>query len=262
MFRTFVDQLRGVSVAETLTSETGTVDLWYYFYEDADTELLAAHEALLTPDERERYCNFRFERDRRLFLATRALVRSVLSNYAAVSPSDWRFAANEHGKPFVSAPIIAPAVHFNLANTPGLVVCAVSVAHELFGVDAERIDREVEAIEIADRYFSASEASRLRALPTPERPRLFLAYWSLKESYLKARGLGLTLPLGQLSFRVEDEISIEFEPGFADDAPSWRFALLEVPPHHIVAISVKTGGTDLSMRSARVVPLRQTGDPT
>jgi 4'-phosphopantetheinyl transferase len=262
MSRASINQLGAVSIAETLASGTGIVDLWYYFYEGADTELLAAHEALLTPDERDRYGSFRFERDRRLFLATRALVRSVLSNYAAVSPGDWRFAANEHGKPFVSAPIIVPSVHFNLANTPGLVVCAISVAHELFGVDAERIDCGVEATEIADRYFSLSEASRLRALPIPERQGLFLAYWSLKESYLKARGLGLTLPLGQFSFRVDDEISIEFDTGFADDAPSWRFALLEAPPHHIVAISVKTGGASLSMRSARVVPLRQTGDPT
>src|SRR6202034_3654857 len=105
--------------------------------------------------------------------ATRALVRSVLSNYAAVSPGDWRFAANRHGKPFVSAPITSPAVHFSLANTSGLVVCAVSVAYELFGVDAERIDRRVEAIEIADRYFSLSEASSLRDLPAPERAGLF-----------------------------------------------------------------------------------------
>jgi 4'-phosphopantetheinyl transferase len=261
MSRASINQLRAVSIGETLASKSGVVDLWYYFYEGADTELIAAHEALLTPDELERYGSFRFERDRRLFLATRALVRSVLSNYAAVSPGNWRFATNEHGKPFVSAPIIAPAVHFNLANTPGLVVCAVSVAHELFGVDAERIDRGIEAVEIADRYFSFSESSRLRALPTPEQPGLFLAYWSLKESYVKARGLGMTLPLGQFSFRVDDEISIEFEAGFADDAPSWRFALLKVPPHHIVAISVKTGGADLSMRAARMVPLRQTRDP-
>jgi 4'-phosphopantetheinyl transferase len=262
MSRISINQLPAVSIAETLTSEKGVVDLWYYFYEGVDAELLGAHEALLTPDERDRYGSFYFERERRLFLATRALVRTVLSNYSAVSPADWRFAPNEHGKPRISAPRVAPAIHFNLANTPGLVVCAVSVAQEQVGVDAERMDGEVEAAELADRYFSLSEARRLRALPAPEQTELFFAYWTLKESYIKARGLGLTLPLGQFSFRMDDEIGVEFDADFADDASSWRFALLNAPPHHMIAISVKTGGAALSMRATRVIPLRRMVDLT
>lgn len=181
MSRLAIHQLRAVSVAETLASETSILDLWYNFYEGADTELPTAREASLTPDAHEQYSSFRFERDGRLYLAMRALVRSVLSNHATISPGDWRFAANEHGEPFVRAPIISPAAHFNLANTPGLVGVA-SVAHELFGGGAERIDRGVKVLEIADRHFSLSEPSRLRALPSPERPGLSLAYWSLKES--------------------------------------------------------------------------------
>jgi 4'-phosphopantetheinyl transferase len=261
MSRASINQLGAVSIGETLASKTGIVDLWYY-YDGADPELLAAHQALLTPDELERYGSFRFERDQRLYLATRALVRTVLSNYSAVSPGDWHFDTNEHGKPFISAPTVTPAIHFNLANTPGLVVCAVSVAHEALGVDAERIDREVETLELADRYFSSSEASRLRELSPPEQTELFFSYWTLKESYVKARGLGLTLPLGQFSFRVEDEIGAEFEKGFADDSSLWRFALLDAPPHYVIAISVKTGGDGLSLRAARIAQLSRIVDPT
>jgi 4'-phosphopantetheinyl transferase len=262
MYRDSIDRLRAVSVAETLASEKGIVDLWYYFYEGADAELLASQQALLTPDELERSGSFRYERDRRLFLATRVLVRTVLSNYSEVSPGDWRFARNEHGKPLISAPTVTPAIHFNLANTPGLVVCALSVAHEAVGIDAERIDREVQAIELADRYFSLSEVSRLRASPTPEQLDLFFAYWTLKESYMKARGFGLTLPLGQFSFRIENEISVEFDADLDDDPSSWRFALLNGSPHHLIAISVKTGGAALSMRATRVILPRRTVDPT
>jgi 4'-phosphopantetheinyl transferase len=261
MYSGSIDQLRAVSVAETLASEKGIVDVWYYFYEGTDTELLASQEALLTPDELERSSSFRFERDRRLFLATRVLVRTVLSKYSEVSPGDWRFARNEHGKPLISAPTVTPVIHFNLANTPGLVVCALSVAHEAVGIDAERIDRDVEAIELADRYFSSFEASRLRAASTPEQLELFFGYWTLKESYIKARGLGLTMPLGQFSFRVENEISVEFDAGLNDDPSLWRFALLAAPPHHMIAISVKTGGVALSTRATRVIPLRSIVSP-
>jgi phosphopantetheinyl transferase len=95
-------------------------------------------ETLMTPEEHERYRRFRFERDRRMFLATRALVRTVLTRYATtVAPGDWRFAAGEHGKPRIAGPAVEPAIHFNLSNTPGLVVCAISIAHEVLGVDAE-----------------------------------------------------------------------------------------------------------------------------
>lgn len=262
MSRACINQLRAVSITETLASEKGIVDLWYYFYEGIDTELLAAHEALLTPDERDRYGSFYFERDRRLFLATRALVRTVLSNYSAVSPGDWRFATSEHGKPLIFAPVVTPAIHFNLANTPGLVVCVVSVAHEPLGVDVERIDQEVEAVGLAERYFSLSEASRLRALPAREQAGRFFTYWTLKESYIKARGLGLVLPLDQFSFLLGDEINVEFDARLANDASSWRFALLDVPPHHMIAISVKTGGAALSLRATHVVPLRRKAELT
>lgn len=251
-----VNQLRAISIAETLSYETGLVDLWYYFYEGAAPELLATHETLLTSDERERHRSFRFERDRRLFLASQALVRTVLSSYSTVAPGDWRFSASEHGKPSVSAPAVNPTIHFNLANTSGLVVCVVSAAHAQLGVDAERIDQKVEAVALAERYFSSSEFSNLRALPASERPRRFFAYWTLKESYVKARGLGLTLGTDRFSFLLEDEISIVFDTGFADDATSWRFALLDVPPNHMIGVSVKTGGPALSLRATHVVPLR------
>lgn len=250
-----------VSIAETLALGPGIVDLWYYFHEEIDdADLLAAHEALMTPDERERHRSFHFECDRRLFLATRALVRTVLSSYAAVAPADWRFAAGEHGKLRVAHPAVNLPIHFNLANTPGLVACVVSVAHELVGVDTERIDREVETVRLAERYFSQSEIRALRALPNSEQPRRFFTYWTLKEIYIKARGLGLALPLDRFSFLVDDvAISIAFDSRLADDAARWRFALLDAPPRHMIAVSVETGGAALSLRAAHVVPLREKG---
>jgi len=261
MSRDSVNQLPAVSIAETLTANKGIVDLWCYFYEGIDPELLVAHKALLAPSERDRHERFRFERDRLLFLATRALVRTVLSRYAAVSPADWRFGTGDHGKPHITAPV-SPTIHFNLANAPGLVVCVVSVAHELLGVDVERIDRNLEAVELAERYFSASEAGRIRELPTYEQTERFFAYWTLKESYIKARGLGLTLATDRFSFLVDDEIGVIFDTGFADDATSWRFTLLDAPPLHVIAISVKTGGTALSLRATHVVPLYRKAELT
>src|SRR6185436_18685723 len=105
---------------------------------------------------------------------------------------------------------VEPRLHFNLTNTRGLVACAVSVAHAEVGVDAEALDRSGETVAIADRYFSTEEVRALRALPESAQRQRFFAYWTLKESYIKARGLGLRLPLDQFSFRLGESIGIAF----------------------------------------------------
>jgi 4'-phosphopantetheinyl transferase len=189
--------------SSTAALEPGVLDLWWFPYEEFEErqELFAAYESLLTEDERVRHQRLRFERDKRQFLATRALVRTVLSCYEpTVSPLEWRFAIGERGKPSISEPASASGWHFNLSNTRGLVVCAVSGVHSRLGVDVERLDRSNDLLALADRYFSPMEVSELRALPSSEQPSRFFDYWTLKESYIKAHGLGLAIPLDSFSF--------------------------------------------------------------
>ena len=74
-----------------------------------------AYLALLSPDEHERMTRLVFDRDRRRFLLTRALVRTMLSRYAAVPPERWGFIANVHGRPeILDRPSGVPDLRFNL----------------------------------------------------------------------------------------------------------------------------------------------------
>jgi 4'-phosphopantetheinyl transferase len=233
------------------------VDLWCFFYEAPlrDPELRRRYRDMLTDEERARCDRFVFERDQIMSLATRALVRTALSHYAAVDPSAWRFESGSHGKPFVSRPA-EPRLWFNLSNTRGLVVCAVSCEHEVLGVDAENVERGTDTLEIADRFFSPSEVAALRALAADRQHERFFAYWTLKESYIKARGLGLAIPLADFSFLLDDaDIAIAFEPRLDDDATRWRFALLRASPRHLVAVGVACGAAPLGLRACRSVPL-------
>jgi 4'-phosphopantetheinyl transferase len=255
-----IHELPRVVPAETLSGRAGLVDLWLFFHDALDDPALrAAQDALLAPEERERRDRYRFERDRRSYLATRALVRTVLSRYAAVAPEDWRFAAGEHGKPHVAGPGGAPRIEFSLSNTAGLVACAVSWAHARVGVDTEALDRPGELVTVADRFFSPKEVGALRSLAGDQQRRRFYSYWTLKESYIKARGLGLSLPLDQFTFLLDDgpEIGVAFDPRLGDEPSRWRFALLDASPRHLVAVGVDTGGAPLSLRAARCIPLRE-----
>jgi len=255
--RASIEHCPGVLLADTLTGAPGVVDLWYWLYERTpERVLMQTCAGLMSSDERDRCRAFRFERDRCLFLATRALARTVLSRYASVSPAEWRFSGDASGKPHITHPAVVPTLHFNLSNTPGLVACAVRVAPAPVGVDAERTERVVDYIGLAKRYFSPSEARALDALPSSDRPRRFFTYWTLKESYVKAKGLGLTIPLDRFSFIVQDdEVRVAFDASLADDERCWRFASLDVPPCHLIGVAANTGGAPLSLRATHIVPL-------
>ncbi len=248
-------------------TDAGRVDLWCFDYETAlagavtgDEEhahpLREAYLRLLLPDERARHDRFVFARDRLQFLATRALVRTVLSQYADVAPTDWRFASGERGKPYIVGPTLPLPLSFNLSNTRGLIVCAIS-RHPQLGCDTEDVTRRTETVSIADHYFSPLEVAALSALPASQQQARFFSYWTLKESYIKARGLGLALPLSQFSFLLDagPEIGVVFDPRLNDEARRWRFALRRCGERHFVALGVDTDGAPLSVCAAEFVPL-------
>ncbi len=262
--------------------EPGAVDLWWFPYEELaeHSPLFAEYATLLTEDEQLRHQRLRFERDRRQFLATRALVRTVLSFYEpTVSPREWRFEVGERGKPSIAEPLAARHWQFNLSNTRGLVVCAVSGAHARLGVDVERLDRDNDLLALADRYFSGIEVAELRSLPPASQPSRFFDYWTLKESYIKAHGLGLAIPLDSFSFLLgcgawsgaggtsssgleaaaPPSIGIRFDARRDDDPAVWSFMLLDAAPRYRLAVALETHGARLSLRAQRIVPLNAEG---
>jgi 4'-phosphopantetheinyl transferase len=218
------------------------VHLWYAVPESVEgEERQAAARALLTATEEEQRHRYRFERDRTLFLATRMLVRTTLSLYADVAPRDWRFTVGEHGRPEIGWPLTAPPLQFNLAQTNGLVVCAVGRGRPL-GVDVENLSREA-PIGLIDRVFAPSEAAAFHELPADLRTERFFEHWTLKESYVKARGLGLSLPLEQIAFRLfpERPPRVAFGPEITDEPDSWQFVQLRPTRWHTVALCVQAG---------------------
>ena len=241
--------------------------LWYVLVDDAlDERLLVRFHGLLNPDELARNGRFVFASGRREHLLTRVLVRTTLSTYCPeVDPRAWQFAATPFGRPEIAAPTVVPAFRFNVSHTDGLIVCLVAVGREI-GVDVEATTRARPGdVEIADRFFSPTEVAALRSLPTEARPDRFFDYWTLKEAYIKARGLGLHLPLDRFSFHLGSDggvpappIRIAFGPGIADDPATWQFEKLDLTPRHRLAIAIRRAPAepDLTVRYLPVDPLR------
>src|SRR5215218_6477573 len=126
------------------------VDLLHTANADALANL-DAYRSLLSDEEHARMARFVFDRDRRAFLLTRALVRTTLSRYAPVRPADWKFIANVHGRPeILDRPSGVPDLRFNILHTDGLIACAVTIGREV-GVDVEHITRHL-THDVAGRF--------------------------------------------------------------------------------------------------------------
>ena len=186
---------------------------------------------------------FRFEKDQHSCLVTRALVRTVLSKYTDVTPVAWRFVTNEYGRPEIDEPKDARWLKFNLSHTNGLIALIVARDREV-GVDVEDRERRGRLLNVADRYFSPSEVEALRALPEGEQLDRFFLYWTLKESYIKARGMGLAIPLSQFSFTIASDISIAFDAKLDDDPDRWQFTAMSFGRRHALAASIRRVASD------------------
>ncbi len=191
---------------------------------------------LLDAGERVRAARFRFDRHRGQFIAAHGLKRLMLSWLGAGRAASLRFRAGPQGKPALAAePGGGPDLHFNLTHTDGLVACAVVLGRPV-GLDAEPLDRPVE-LGVAERFFAPAELAWLRSLPEAERARGFLRLWTLKESWLKAVGVGLHLPLRDVAVRVAPP-GVELSAILPYRAADWRLQELGFGSAHLGALAV------------------------
>jgi 4'-phosphopantetheinyl transferase len=211
---------------------------------DQAAPVVSSLARLLSPEERERAARFLRDRLRDRYVVARGLLRTLLGRYVAAPPEHLEFSYGEHGKPYLTG----EGPRFNLSHSGPVALFAFSSSAEV-GVDVELVERSV-TLDIAERFFSPSEVQSLRAVPGPLQPHAFLACWTRKEAFIKARGDGLTLPLNSFDVTLAPGAPAallrtawsESEPG------EWRLEDLSDPAAGVVA------AVAVRRRDWRVVP--------
>ena len=163
---------------------------------DADVSTIARLASVLDAEETARAGRFRFPEHRNDFVVARGLLRHLLGHFLSATPSQVAFSYGVHGKPELTS---NSALRFNISHSGRLVLYAFALNREL-GVDIEHHREMSDLDDIARRFFSAAEVEDLLALPPSDRSLAFFRCWTRKESFIKAIGDGLYLPLD--SFRV------------------------------------------------------------
>ena len=209
---------------------------------------------LLTGAELARFEAYKHAGARHLAMVSRALLRWALSQAVpGTDPPTWNFQLNEWGRPELTdalADAVGP-IRFNMSHTQnrwsetahgktvGLVACAMTWGRDL-GIDVEPIARVTDTRTLSKRYFAPAEQEALAALPASAHSERFIRYWTLKESYIKARGMGLALRLDQFAFSLSEngDIAIQFVDGFDDDPLSWQFEQ-RLESNYVLAVGVR-----------------------
>jgi 4'-phosphopantetheinyl transferase len=135
---------------------------------------------------------------RRRYVVVHGALREMLGGRLGVPAHSLEIAADPGGKPCLAGCARDRDLRFNLSHSGELAVIAVAASREV-GVDVERLRPLERAAAIAARFFTAAEASALAAVEASRRDAEFLALWSAKEAYGKARGEGLSESLRHVS---------------------------------------------------------------
>jgi 4'-phosphopantetheinyl transferase len=194
---------------------------------DEATPAAAADLALLDTSERARADRFMRERDRVLYVAAHAALRRVLSGETGIAPATLAFTAEPAGKPL----LLGPGPAFNISHTRGHVLIAVS--DRPVGVDVEVLRPLDDASRLARRVMTDAEFAGWLALPADLKIPAFLRMWCVKESWLKARGMGLHIDPASVESRIGLDQSIPDETG-----GPWQVRRLAVGPRHFGAVAV------------------------
>ena len=141
-------------------------------------------------------------------LAGDIFIRSIiLSKFSSISNNDIKFLTNEYGKPFVMK---MEFINFNISHSGKWVVCAID--NNIVGVDVEEIANI--NLDMTKNIFKESEYNKLDNMGK-EKLQYFYELWTLKESYVKAVGKGLSIAFNSFEIRDNevDLITVDSEIG-------------------------------------------------
>jgi 4'-phosphopantetheinyl transferase len=232
------------------TLNTGEVHVWTALVR-ADA-VSADLSGTLSGEELERAGRFHFETLRQHYIFAHAFLREVLGRYCNREPRALRFERDTFGKPSLARSSTAASgaetsLRFNLSHSGAVVMLAVT--HDrLIGVDVEEVRPLKDMEPIARAHFTDEECAFVLRQEPSEREGAFFRCWTRKESYIKALGKGLSIPLNS------------FDTSIAPDAPgrllarstempnieSWWLSDLDAPAGYAGALTVERGFERLS----------------
>ena len=227
---------------DRLDFQSHQVDVWRIKL-DLPLATVKQLESTLSTDESQRARRFHFEKDKTNYIVAHGCLRDILSRCLQCEPGKLNFDINDYGKPSIKG----YKLEFNLSHSGNLALIAVSRECKV-GVDVEHIRSNMEFESIANRFFSPNEVAELISLPLEQRTIAFFNCWTRKEAYIKAQGLGLSLPLDSfdVSLTPNEPVLLHATRPDSHEANRWSLYSLEVDSGYAAAVAIND--KDLKLR--------------
>ena len=165
---------------------------------DLAKETIESIASNTTDEDKRRASRIGDDRKKHLYLGGRAGIRSLLSLYTGISPSDIRFSYGNRGKPELANEVDGAIPTFNYTLSRDKVLYVVSQERRL-GIDMEVFPRTINASLMARRKLTETERRNWENLPYELGNDSMLCCWTRKEAYGKAIGVGIRFELGRVN---------------------------------------------------------------
>ncbi|NLG52961.1 MAG: 4'-phosphopantetheinyl transferase superfamily protein [Clostridiales bacterium] len=161
------------------------IDVYMADISKAETNRLIRRYNSLVPGADNRLAGIRNEKVVKQTAAGEIMLRALLARRLNIAPGALEIHRTDAGKPYLKA---HPGVHFNLTHSADMVVCALG--NIPLGVDIEKIEHARDRV--IEKCFCGAEIDAINRAAS--RDVGFFRLWTMKEAYLKAEGLGFTVP--------------------------------------------------------------------
>lgn len=153
----------------------------------------------ITSTKRKKIDKFVFRKDKLRALISEILLRTILVKDFGISDTNVKVGENKYGKPYIEG---YKDCNFNISHSGDFVVCAID--SKPIGVDIEQIvDTDYKSI--IEVFFQEDDVNFILNGDANQQINRFYEIWTLKESYTKAEGMGLSIPLNSFGFKINDE---------------------------------------------------------
>ncbi|MBN4082149.1 4'-phosphopantetheinyl transferase superfamily protein [bacterium AH-315-B15] len=203
------------------------IHLWRVSLNPGRSMLSQCEEALST-HEKGRMEFFNFAKVKQNYLVSQGILRTLLGRYLEIRPEEVQLGRHSKGKPFC---IQRPELCFNISNSGSYCVYAFSLGSEI-GIDLEEVRPLTDLEQMINKNFSFEEKLYIKQKKEDELRRFFLL-WTIKESYLKAIGVGMRIEPQKLDFRVQNEEIKLISVNGMNDFDDWVFKEVKMEDDYV-----------------------------
>lgn len=210
-------------------------------------------------EEKERLDKFVFKEDFKSSLIGRLMMRKFVNEALNVPYNEIIFIRDDKGKPVLKLPNgNYPQISFNVSHHGSYTVLAGDVESGTLGVDVMKLEYSggkslSEFFRIMTRHFADSEWHTIKSCSSEKAQiAMFCRHWSLKESYVKAVGVGITINLQDIRFKIntpclsKDNVINDTELFVKNAKQGWQFQETLLDDEHCVSVAInnKTDNND------------------